>query len=314
MNYEHIETFLCVVTCKNISAAAKALYISQSTVSARIQQLEAELGVSLLIRKKGHHTISLTSYGNSFISIARQWAALWQEAQALKHVSDIRQITIASVDAVNNYTLAPLFASHALMHPNIRLTINTYHSGEIYRLVESLDADIGFVFSRMSYPDVVIKPIYRELMYLICHKDSIYGDEVACEDLDVRQQIMLIWGNDFLQWHHSHWNPDEPPLLTVNTGSMLQRYLTIPDRWAVAPMSVVSDAIRNNSDLVFYTLKTPPPPRICYEVTNRFASEPRRKGIRIIDEELNDFINQNPSICRFETWMLNNGSYKSSNF
>lgn len=53
MNYEHIETFLCVVTCKNISAAAKALYISQSTVSARIQQLEAELGVSLLIRKKG---------------------------------------------------------------------------------------------------------------------------------------------------------------------------------------------------------------------------------------------------------------------
>lgn len=73
-------------------------------------------------------------------------------------------------------------------------------------------------------------------------------------------------------------------------------------------MSVVSDAIRNNSDLVFYTLKTPPPPRICYEVTNRFASEPRRKGIRIIDEELDDFINQNPSICRFETWMLNNGS------
>lgn len=73
-------------------------------------------------------------------------------------------------------------------------------------------------------------------------------------------------------------------------------------------MSVVSDAIRNNSDLVFYTLKTPPPPRICYEVTNRFASEPRRKGIRIIDEELDDFINQNLSICRFETWMLNNGS------
>ena len=73
-------------------------------------------------------------------------------------------------------------------------------------------------------------------------------------------------------------------------------------------MSVVSDAIRNNSDLVFYTLKTPSPPRICYEVTNRFASEPRRKGIRIIDEELDDFINQNPSICRFETWMLNNGS------
>ncbi|WP_157868803.1 type 2 periplasmic-binding domain-containing protein [Megasphaera elsdenii] len=196
----------------------------------------------------------------------------------------------------------PAYAHGGVQNPCYRSIVSNTDT------FESLDADIGFVFSRMSYPDIVIKLIYRELMYLICHKDSIYGDEVACEDLDVRQQIMLIWGNDFLQWHHSHWNPDELPLLTVNTGSMLQRYLMIPDRWAVAPMSVVSDAIRNNSDLVFYTLKTPPPPRICYEVTNRFTSEPRRKGIRIIDEELNDFINQNPSICRFETWMLNNGS------
>lgn len=306
MNYEHIETFLAVVTCKNISAAAKSLYVSQSTVSARIQQLEEELGVALLVRKKGHHEIKLTTYGTSFVSIARQWAALWQEAQALKSASDITQLTIASVDAVNNYTLAPLFARHALLYPNIRLSINTHHSGEIYHLVESFAADIGFVFSRMSYPDVIIKPIYRELMYFICHKDSHYRNEIPCDELDVRQQIMLVWGPDFLQWHHSNWNPDELPLLTVNTGSMLQRYLTIPDRWAIAPMSVVSDAIRHNPDLVFYTLKTPPPPRICYEVTNRFSSEPRRKNIEIMDDELDKFINQEPSICRFETWMLNN--------
>lgn len=304
MNYEHIETFLCVVTCKTISAAAKSLFVSQSTVSARIQQLESELGVSLLVRKKGYHTISLTSYGKSFVSIARQWASLWQEAQVLKSASDTKHITIASVDAVNNYTLAPLFARHALLHPNIRLTINTYHSGEIYRLVENFAADIGFVFSRMSYPDVIIKPIYRELMYLICHKDSDYRNEITCDELDVSQQIMLVWGADFLQWHHSHWNPDELPLLTVNTGSMLQRYLMVPGRWAIAPMSVVSDAIRHNSNLVFYTLKTPPPPRICYEVTNRFSSENCRKGIRVIDEELNDFIEHESSICRFENWML----------
>ena len=53
MTYEQIETFLTAVTYGSISAAAKYLYVSQSTISSRIQQLESELGVQLLIRQKG---------------------------------------------------------------------------------------------------------------------------------------------------------------------------------------------------------------------------------------------------------------------
>ena len=43
-----------------------------------------------------------------------------------------------------------------------------------HTLVESRAADVGFVFSRISYPNLVSRPVYRELMYLICHKDSGY--------------------------------------------------------------------------------------------------------------------------------------------
>ena len=82
----------------------------------------------------------------------------------------------------------PAYAHGGVQNPCYRSIVSNTDT------FESLDADIGFVFSRMSYPDVVIKPIYRELMYLICHKDSIYGDEVACEDLDVRQQIICWFG------------------------------------------------------------------------------------------------------------------------
>ena len=54
MTYEQIETFLTVVSCGSITAAASALFVTQSTVTSRIQGLENEIGVTLLIRAKGH--------------------------------------------------------------------------------------------------------------------------------------------------------------------------------------------------------------------------------------------------------------------
>ena len=43
MTHDHVETFLTVITYGSITAAAERLFVSQSTVSARIQQLEEEL-------------------------------------------------------------------------------------------------------------------------------------------------------------------------------------------------------------------------------------------------------------------------------
>ncbi len=305
MTYEHIETFLTVVVCGTISGAAKQLYVSQSTISSRIQQLEAELETPLFIRQKGHRTITLTSYGKSFIPIASQWAALWKDTQALKNTTDIKTISIASVDAINNYTFVPLFSDHMESSPNIRLSINTHHSNEIYSLVENHSADLGFVFSAVSYPDVVSIPLYREFMYLICHKDSNFPDEVSCSELNVSNEIFLNWGSDYKQWHDRHFSPDEHPLMQVNTGSMLQRYVNRPGRWGIAPMSVITGAMRSNPNLCCCKIKEAPAPRICYEIKNRYPKVSHIEAIETLEAEIRDFIEKDENICTFEDWMLN---------
>ncbi len=304
MTYDHIETFLTVVVCGTISGAAKRLYVSQSTISSRIQQLELELDAQLFVRQKGHRSISLTSYGESFIPIASQWAALWKDTQALKAAEDVRTISIASVDAVNNYTFVPLFEKHMETYSQYRLAINTHHSNEIYGLVENHTVDMGFVFSAISYPDVISIPIYREFMYLICHKDSGYEDDISCTKLDPEQEIFLNWGNDYRQWHERHWNPDRKPLLSVNTGSMLQRFLDRPGRWGIAPMSVINGAMKSNPNLVFRKLKDSPSPRICYEIKNRYPKISHQKGIEVLEEEIAKFVEKDNNICTFEEWML----------
>lgn len=303
MTYEQIETFLTVVTCGNITAAADALFITQSTVSSRIQSLETELDAKLLIRAKGHRNVELTSYGQAFIPIASQWTSLWKHTQKLKAAEDTQVLTIASIDSVNNYTLVRLFNQHIHRYPNVKLRIHTHHSNEIHNLVQTRMADLGFVFSRVSYPNIISRPVYRELMYLICRKDSPYHEEIACSELEPENEVFLRWGPDYQQWHDRHWSPEHYSAITVNTGSTLQRYLDEPERWAIAPMSIIHQ-ISHNTNLTYYRLQTPPPPRICYEIRNRYPTLGQQKAIDLFHEELEEYIDSNPDICTFEDWML----------
>lgn len=309
MTYEQIQTFLAVVSYGTISSAADALYVSQSTVSTRLQQLEEELGFKLLVREKGHRTIELTGHGRAFITTANQWSALYKETQALRDMPEIRKLSIASVDAVNSYTLTGLFNDYIEKYPGTRLEIRTHHSNEIHRLVENKTADIGFVFSSANYPDLISEPVYRELMYLISRSDSGYYDGITCSELDVSKEIFLNWGPDYQRWHDAHWSPSAYPLITVNTGSMLQHYLHVPGRWAVASLSVIR-AIKNTENIGWYKIQDGPAPRICYKIRNRYPHAGRLDSIACFEQELKEYISREESICTYEEWMRDTDNWK----
>lgn len=307
MTYDQVETFLAIVSYGTISAAAEALFISQSAVSGRIRLLEDELGIPLILRHRGKRTIELTSYGKDFVPIATQWANLWKDTQNLKKNEDVTTLNIGAVDAINNFTLLPLFKKHMESYPNIRLSIQTFHSTEINSMVQSRELDIGFVFSRkIRYPEVISKPIYRELMYLVCHKDSSYHEGMSLNELDRQKEVYIKWDQAYEQWHDRYWNPSDYPFLTVNTGSMLRYYLDEPGRWAIAPMSVVQ-RICNDGTLAWYRLHENPNPRIGYLLMNRYSKASHQQAIDLFVNELNGFIKDSPDICMFEDWMLEEG-------
>ena len=61
MDQETLLIFLTIVSTNSVSKAAEQLYISQSSVSKRLQQLETEIGVPLITRKKGTRGIESSS-------------------------------------------------------------------------------------------------------------------------------------------------------------------------------------------------------------------------------------------------------------
>lgn len=72
MKSTEVEAFLAVVSTSSITSAAKSLFLSQSTLSHRIKQLEHSMRVKLINRGRGIKFVTLTQYGQEFLPIARK--------------------------------------------------------------------------------------------------------------------------------------------------------------------------------------------------------------------------------------------------
>jgi len=302
MNSLQIESFLEIVKQGSITKATKTLYISQSALSNRMIELENELNTTLFIRKKGMHKIILTPMGEKFIDLANSFMRMEKEAKNLKKLCNTDVLTIAGVDSVNNYTLVHFLKKYVNTNKQIQLNIKTFHSDEIYNMVSENKVDIGFTLKEIKKENVITKPIYRELMYLIAKANSNYYDYYTLDKLDTRQEIYLEWAPDFQMWHDRFFNPDIRKNVQVNTGSMLSNYLDSEKKWALAPMSVIT-ILKQYSDINYYNLEINPPPRYCYMVINRNISKEKHLMIDNFIQQIEEYIETQTDICVFEPWM-----------
>ena len=79
MNLASLKTFLAIVESGNLNRAAEMLHVTHSTVNARLNTLEEELGQSLFHRRKSG--AELTAAGFRFERYAQLMNDLWRQAQ-----------------------------------------------------------------------------------------------------------------------------------------------------------------------------------------------------------------------------------------
>ncbi|MDH3604499.1 MAG: LysR family transcriptional regulator, partial [Candidatus Tectomicrobia bacterium] len=79
MNITALKTFLAIVETGNLVRAAEHLNVTQSTVTARVSNLEHDLGQRLFHRRKSG--AELTTSGFKFQRYAQQMTDLWRQAR-----------------------------------------------------------------------------------------------------------------------------------------------------------------------------------------------------------------------------------------
>lgn len=142
MDLKYIDTFLTVANLKNITHAAKRLNYAQSTVTAQIQQLEAELGFALFDRIGKH--IYLTSYGQEFLVYATQISHTIQQAQsiALNPENTHGTLRMGIIESLFFSVIIDVLPALREKYPNIKLQIQLGDSDKLSSLLYEDKIDV----------------------------------------------------------------------------------------------------------------------------------------------------------------------------
>lgn len=297
MTQIEIEIFLAVVDKRNLSKAASALFMSQSTLSHRLTMLEKELNTPLFIRHKGQRTVELTPYGHSFIHIAERWLALWSEAQELHTMNGTRSLYIGAVASLLQYLFPDVICRMFQERPNVRLMCKYMQSAALYPALENGEINLGFSVRPSVYSNVVNKPLLSEESVLLVCCDHLtpvgtFGPDVHPKDLDPRKEILFHYHQDYLHWRHRWYGHFASPAIGAGEALLVERFFEQPiDNWCAVPMSMAL-SVQRTHQVSLHHFVSPPPPRICYMLTHRILGSGYESCLQIFQDYLDRFLQQ----------------------
>jgi len=186
MELRQLKYFVTVAHLGSYTQASKALFITQSTISQQIRNLEDELGVDLLIRDTRH--VTLSDYGEQFYKYALK---ILEDAQAgVERIQDVKKLHVGTLSIGSTYSFDPLLRQTVIdfsrRYPHIRLNILST-SKEILReklLNRELDLALSYK-STVGDERVESHLLFRSQLCLIGRKDSFkdHPKEIRVEDL-----------------------------------------------------------------------------------------------------------------------------------
>ncbi|GIP28144.1 LysR family transcriptional regulator [Paenibacillus sp. J23TS9] len=145
-NYELYKVFYWAAKMGSLTQAAKALYLTQPSVSHAIKQLEERVGVTLFYRNaKG---VALTQEGKILFSYIEQSQILITLAEekmvALKNL-DSGELRIGGSDSLFKHYLLPFLEDFHVQYPGVKLHLNHGTTPEVISYLKEGRIDLGVV-------------------------------------------------------------------------------------------------------------------------------------------------------------------------
>ena len=237
MTYSYIETFLEVVRTRNITSAAHSLYLSQSTVSNRLKNLEDELGFQLLVRNKGKQFVELTQKGQEFIVLAERWKSLYEEAEALKHSGSMK-LRIAVNESSYYSCIMQVIDSLLEKNAKIRFDVKICDSEQIYDLVDDGLYHLGCASCQSESPRLIVQEIDRQELCIITADIPEYDSkELNISQLRPEKELRFSGGHfeGMEKWRQHHLGYVSEPPLIINGGFLMIFDKILSGSWALIP-------------------------------------------------------------------------------
>lgn len=274
IHLEYYRIFYYVVREGSITAAAKALCITQPAISQSIKQLETGIGAKLFLRaQKG---VNLTPEGRAlFEYVKRGYETILEGEAALERMLSLEEgsIRIGASDMTLKYYLLPFLENFHEKHPGIKVNVSNGPTPETLQNLTESKIDFCVVSGPLpEMADFNVKKV-REI------------------------QDVFVAGNSFSHLKNRKLSPAEfskLPLICLEEGTSTRKYIDdffiskditlVPEFELATSDMIVQFALRNlgigsivrsfaeeplsDGSLFELELDPPIPPRAFYLVSN----------------------------------------------
>lgn len=210
MDIEQAKTFLAIAAHGSFLEASRRLHVTQSTVSARIQKLEAELATRLFVRNRGG--AGLTTAGQRFLQHAKTLVLTVEQACHDVGLAERYQGTLRIGGRIALWDeLLPRWIGwirQQLPQVAIRSEIG-FEEDLMRRLVEGT-LDIGVMYTPTHAPELIVEHLFDEILVMVSTDPATrWPDE---------NYIYIEWGPGFFARHRESFPDFEHPPQTANIG------------------------------------------------------------------------------------------------
>ena len=234
VSLDFYKTFYYAAKYGSFTEAARALYVTQPTVTHAVGCLERELGCALFSRsRKG---AVLTPEGRLLYEHVRAAFEHLQEAE--KTLQDQKallsgQVRIGASETTLHFFLLPYLRSYRKLYPGVRLRVS---NGTTPQALDAL---------RRGAVDCAILVMHGDYRSLLKPRDQMNVAALTCF------QDIFIAGNDFAALKDRAVTPEELtafPFIAMEPGTLTRQYMD--DFFLRFHLSVVPDIELSTTDLI----------------------------------------------------------------
>ena len=263
LEVRHCRVLLAVADTGGIGAAARALGVSQSTVSEALFSLERLLGAPVTMRRPGRG-VALTIAAETLIPHARLLVSASEAALAAVAPQGHRAIRFGAVESISSFLLPGPLSAFRLLWPDVDVRIAIGLCEDLRRRVGRAELDAALTIEGAAQLQVgrgVEGLSSTRLRFIVSPRHPLNHGVLKRREFERRTFLLADHEGAFNvllnSWLGSAGRP--PRLESAGSIDGVKRGVLNSDAIGVLPDYAVSDELSAGS-LVALKLQDPPPP------------------------------------------------------
>lgn len=183
MTLRHLQILISVVDCGSMTSAAEKLFISQSSVSQAIAELESEYSTRLFERL--NKRLYITDAGRELVNYARNIISLYRDMD--EHMKRMKPtIRIGATFSVSASILSEIIRRYNVQFPSSRTEVTVKKTSELENMLLRNELDLAIVEGVINAPELTVSKIIDDDLYLICSPQHpfFYRSEIDIKELE----------------------------------------------------------------------------------------------------------------------------------